>query len=191
MSAGSSFALPAPSTRESTSLPMDIDFAEVFERTAPFVWRALRRLGVREADVPDVCQEVFVVVHRRLADFDGSSALRTWIYGICLRTASQYRRRAPQLREVPDVDAHEQAVLPEQEDSLERRRARDRLDMALQRLDDDKRAVFVLYELEELPMKEVAAALGCPLQTAYSRLHGARREVEEAFRVLSKPRQAR
>lgn len=191
MSAGSSFALPAPSSREGTSLPMDLDFSDVFERTAPFVWRALRRLGVREADVPDVCQEVFVVVHRRLADFDGSSALRTWIYGICLRTASQYRRRAPQLREVPEADAHEQAVLPEQEDSLERRRARDRLDVALQRLDDDKRAVFVLYELEELPMKEVAAALGCPLQTAYSRLHGARREVEEAFRALSKPRQTR
>jgi RNA polymerase sigma-70 factor (ECF subfamily) len=190
MSAGSSFALQAPAG-ESLRSPMDTSFPDVFERTAPFVWRALRRLGVREADVPDVCQEVFVVVHRRLSDFDGSSALRTWIYGICLRTASQYRRRAPQLREVSEDDAREQSVLPDQEDALERRRARDRLDAALQQLDDDKRAVFVLYELEELPMKEVAAVLGCPLQTAYSRLHGARREVEEAFRALSKPRQKR
>jgi RNA polymerase sigma-70 factor (ECF subfamily) len=190
MNAGSSFALEAPA-HESTRVPMEASFPEVFQRTAPFVWRALRRLGVREADVPDVCQEVFVVVHRRLPDFDGSSALRTWIYGICLRTASQYRRRAPQLREVPEDDAREQTVLPDQEDILERRRARDRLDVALGKLSDDKRAVFVLYELEELPMKEVAAVLGCPLQTAYSRLHGARREVEEAFRALSKPRQQR
>jgi RNA polymerase sigma-70 factor (ECF subfamily) len=186
MSAGSTLAMDAPA-RESKRAAVDVGFDGVFERTAPFVWRALRRLGVREADVPDVCQEVFVVVHRRLGDFDGSSALRTWIYGICLRTASQYRRRAPQLREVPETDAREQSVMPEQEESLERRRARDRLDLALQKLDEDKRAVFVLYELEELPMKEVAAALGCPLQTAYSRLHGARREVEEAFRALSKP----
>ena len=190
MNAGSSVAFHTP-TSESMRSPMDTSFPDVFERTAPFVWRALRRLGVREADVPDVCQEVFVVVHRRLGDFDGSSALRTWIYGICLRTASQYRRRAPQLREVSEEDAREQAVLPDQEDVLERRRARDRLDAALLTLDEDKRAVFVLYELEELPMKEVAAVLGCPLQTAYSRLHGARREVEEAFRALSKPRQKR
>jgi RNA polymerase sigma-70 factor (ECF subfamily) len=190
MTAGSSFAIQAPAGA-SARPAMAASFPEVFERTAPFVWRALRRLGVREADVPDICQEVFVVVHRRLPDFDGSSALRTWIYGICLRTASQYRRRAPQLREVPEADAREQSVMPDQEDVLERRRARDRLDLALEKLDDDKRAVFVLYELEELPMKEVAAALGCPLQTAYSRLHGARREVEEAFRALAKARHQR
>src|SRR5260221_5531739 len=83
--------------------PSTASFAELFERTAPFVWRMLRRFGVRESDLPDVCQEVFVVVHRRLPDFDrGKASLRTWIYGICLRTASQYRRRAPQLREVSD-----------------------------------------------------------------------------------------
>jgi RNA polymerase sigma-70 factor, ECF subfamily len=190
MTMGSSFAIHAPAGAAAPP-SVDTSFPEVFERTAPFVWRALRRLGVREADVPDICQEVFVVVHRRLPDFDGSSALRTWIYGICLRTASQYRRRAPQLREVPEADAREQSVMADQEDVLERRRARDRLDLALEKLDDDKRAVFVLYELEELPMKEVAAALGCPLQTAYSRLHGARREVEEAFRALAKGRHQR
>src|SRR5262245_17651468 len=95
--------LQAPA-RPSAASAMEVGFPEVYQQTAPFVWRLLRRLGVREADVADMCQEVFVVVHRRLVDFDSSSSLRTWIYGICLRTASQYRRRAPQLREVDEAD---------------------------------------------------------------------------------------
>jgi RNA polymerase sigma-70 factor (ECF subfamily) len=181
MSPGSlTLELPAEGSAAEEDVPA---FDEVFRENVPFVWRTLRRLGVRDADVADVCQEVFVVVHRRLPDFDGRAALRTWIYGICARTASQYRRRAPQLKEIAGTDFERMTVAPEQEESVERKWARRRLDRALSELDDDKRAVFVLYELEELPMKEVAVALGCPLQTAYSRLHAARREVEEAFRT--------
>ena len=63
---------------------------QIFREYAPFVWRGLRRLGVPECDVEDVCQEVFVVVHRKLGDFEGRSSLRTWIYGICARTASAF-----------------------------------------------------------------------------------------------------
>src|SRR5207302_10408961 len=74
--------------------------SEVFRQYAPFVWRALRRLGVPESDVEDVCQEVFVVVHRKLGDFEGRSSLRTWIYGICTRTASDYRRSGRVRREI-------------------------------------------------------------------------------------------
>ena len=157
----------------------------MFERTAPFVWSALKRLGVREADLPDVRQEVFVVIYRRLQDFDkGRSTLRTWIYGICLRTAAQYRRRASQRRETTEQEAREEPLMPEQEDALDRKRAREQLYLALREVRDDDRAVFILYELEELPMKEVAALFGWPLQTAYSRLHRARRQVEKAFRTL-------
>src|SRR5690606_13923988 len=65
---------------------------EIFRAHAPFAWRALRRLGVAEADVDDVCQDVFMVVHRKLDAFEGRSSMRTWIYGICARTASDYRR---------------------------------------------------------------------------------------------------
>jgi RNA polymerase sigma-70 factor, ECF subfamily len=176
-----SLTLSLPS--ESGQLAVDApSFEDVFRADVPFVWRVLRRLGVRDADIADVCQDVFVVVHRRLPDFDGRSAVRTWIYGICVRTASQYRRRAPQLREQPHDEVPETAVPADQESTVERRWARERLDAALARLDDDKRAVFVLYEIEELTMKDVAAALGCPLQTAYSRLHAARKEVEASFR---------
>ncbi len=152
--------------------------AEIFREYAPFVWRGLRRLGVPESDVEDVCQEVFVVVHRKLADFEGRSSLRTWIYGICARTASDYRRSGRVRREVvtdsPPDAPHEGA----QHDTVALRQARATLDRILDELDDDKRSVFVLYEIEELTMAEVAEAIGCPLQTAYSRLHAARKVVE-------------
>jgi RNA polymerase sigma-70 factor (ECF subfamily) len=152
--------------------------AEIFREHASFVWRGLRRLGIPESDVEDVCQEVFVVVHRKLGDFEGRSSLRTWIYGICARTASDYRRSGRVRREVvtdaPPETAHEGG----QHDAVALRQARATLDRILDELDDDKRSVFVLYEIEELTMAEVAEALGCPLQTAYSRLHAARKVVE-------------
>jgi RNA polymerase sigma-70 factor (ECF subfamily) len=157
-------------------------FDQVFREHAPFVWRALQGLGVREADLEDVCQEVFLVVHRKLARFQGRSSMRTWIYGIGLLAASEYRRR-PHLRRELAEEPPEQSMPAQQHEELERRRTLARLDAALGRLDEDKRAVFVLYELEELSMSEVAEAVGCPLQTAYSRLHAARKLIEDAFRA--------
>lgn len=164
--------------------PAREEFRAIFREHAPFVWRALRRLGVAEADVEDVAQEVFLVVHRRLAEFEGRSRMSTWIYGICLRVASDHRRRAHVRRERPTDRPPERVGSAPQPKELEQRQARALLDAALARLDEPKRAVFVLYEIEELPMKEVAEALGCPLQTAYSRLHAARDELREALATL-------
>jgi|HubBroStandDraft_1064217.scaffolds.fasta_scaffold203819_2 RNA polymerase sigma-70 factor (ECF subfamily) len=156
------------------------DTARVFREHAAYVWRVLRRLGVEESDVEDVCQEVFVIVHKKLGTFEGRSSLRTWVYGICLRSAADYRKRSFRRNETvteafPDVpsgsDPHGEAA---------GRQARALLDRIVGELDDEKRAVFVLYEIEELPMSEVAAAIGCPVQTAYSRLHAARAIVEKA-----------
>jgi RNA polymerase sigma-70 factor (ECF subfamily) len=171
-----SFAFESPlSAARTRDIP---SIADVFREHAPFAWRALRRLGIPESDVEDVCQEVFVVVHRKLGEFEGRSSLRTWIYGICARTASDYRRSARVRREIvtdaPPEAAHEGG----QHDAIAMRQARAALDKILDELDDDKRAVFVLYEIEELTMAEVAEALSCPLQTAYSRLHAARKIVE-------------
>lgn len=153
------------------------EFAQLFREHAPYVWRVLRRLGVSEADVEDLCQEVFVVVLRKLDTFEGRSTTRTWIYGICIRSASDYRRRAYKRREVVTDKVPERVVSPDQAREVQRLQARALLDAALDELDEGKRAVFVLYEIEELPMAEVAEAVGCPLQTAYSRLHAARRKV--------------
>jgi RNA polymerase sigma-70 factor (ECF subfamily) len=153
---------------------------EVFDEYAPFVWRTLRHFGVRDADLEDVCQEVFVAVHRKLTSFEGRSSLRTWLYGICMRTASDFRRRAYVRRERAVAEPPPVSVDPDQAVELERAESRKLLERLLDELDEDKRVVFVLYELEELTMKEVADVVGCPLQTAYSRLHAARKIVLEA-----------
>jgi RNA polymerase sigma-70 factor (ECF subfamily) len=176
---------PAASSEPSSGLRLPAappPFERVFEEHAPFAWRALRRLGVPEPDVDDVCQEVFVIVHRRLGDFEGRSALRTWIYGICVRCAAGFRRSARRRRE-DVVDALPEGTMPPpQLEEIGRRRALALLDAALDKLDDDKRAVFVLFEIEEVPMTEVAQAVGCPLQTAYARLYAARKQIEASLR---------
>ena len=160
--------------------------ASVFRDHAAFAWRALRRLGVPDSDVDDVCQEVFVVVHRKLAEFEGRSSVKTWLYGICVRSASDYRRRAPTRREVVTDSVPEAVVDETQHDALVKQQGLRVLDVLLDALDDDKRAVFVLYEIEQLGMAEVAEAVGCPLQTAYSRLHAARKIVEVGAKRMQK-----
>lgn len=182
---------PSPRQSDASSGGEGLTVAGVFHQYAPFAWRILRRLGVAEADADDVCQEVFVTVHRRLAEFEGRSSVRTWVYGICMRTASDYRKRVRARHEVAP-DAHlDLAVAPGQEDDLSLTQARSVLDRILDGLDDDRRAVFVLYEIEELPMTDVCGILGCPLQTAYSRLHSARSEVEKAVARLRAREEAR
>lgn len=148
---------------------------EVFDVHAPFVWRTLRHLGIPERDIEDVCQEVFVTVHRKLEGFEGRSTLKTWLYGICVRTASDHRRRAHVRREQPVSELPIMVSEPNQFDEVARGEIRGTLNAILDELDEDKRTVFVLHEIEELPMKQIAEILGCPLQTAYSRLHAARK----------------
>jgi RNA polymerase sigma-70 factor (ECF subfamily) len=117
---------------------------------------------------------VFVTVHRKLSSFEGRSSLRTWLYGICIRVASEHRRKAYVRHERPASEpAPEQASHsgPGPDSSLEQRLAVQRL---LSVLDEDKRSVVVLYEIEGFSMKEVAEIVECPLQTAYSRLHAGR-----------------
>lgn len=123
-----------------------------------------------------------MAVFRGLEGFEGRSALRTWVYGICVRVASNHRRRAYVRRERSVSEPPEQAQEPDQPRALEEGMGWPTLRRLLDTLDADKRDVFVLYELEELPMREVAEACGCPLQTAYSRLHAARRILLEKYR---------
>jgi RNA polymerase sigma-70 factor (ECF subfamily) len=146
---------------------------QVFDEQARYVYRVLRYFGVRPADLPDVCQDVFITVHRKLDTFEGRSSIRTWLYKICQRAASDYRRRASFRQEIvtdaasPDLDRDEAGIAGRME-------ARSTLAFALDQLDEDKRHVFVLYEIEGMTMREVCDIVGCPLQTAYSRLHAAR-----------------
>jgi len=160
-------------------------FEKVFSEHAPYVFRVLPRLGVGSADVDDVAQEVFLAVHHGLAQFEGRSRVRTWIYGICLRVAGNYRRKAHRRREVRGLDI-ETPVDADQGVALDRAQSRTLLEAALDGLSDPKRQVFVLYEIEELSMAEVAQAADVPLFTAYARLYAARREMRQAIERMAK-----
>ncbi len=158
----------------------------LFTDNVGFVSRTLRHLGVGDADLEDVCQEVFLIAHKRRESFEGRASIKTWLYRICWNTAANHRRShaKTQLRSQPlDV---EPGVAAPQEAQLHRQRARDQLAALLDLLDDDKRAVFVLYEIEQLSMREVSEALGCPLQTGYSRLKAAHKIVKEAASRMRK-----
>ncbi|MFT3925561.1 MAG: RNA polymerase sigma factor [Myxococcales bacterium] len=152
---------------------------ELMAEHAGYVGRMLRRLGVAEADVPDLCQETFLVVHRQLPGFEGRSSLRTWIGGIVTRLASDYRSRAHRRRERHGEELPEVAVDAGQQSWLESREGFQLMDSVLGDLREEQRRVFVLYELENVPMFEVALREDCPVSTAYARLQAARRAVRE------------
>jgi RNA polymerase sigma-70 factor, ECF subfamily len=157
-------------------------FGALFREHAPFVWRLLRRLGASPVDADDLCQEVFLVLHRRFADIDTTRPLRPWIYGVAIRLASEHRRRRRFREEA--CQSFDIGAPASQDEELERRQARGLLHDAIARLEDAKRAIFVLHELEELTMTEIAETVSCPVQTAYSRLHAARKEVRAFFARL-------
>ncbi|MDP3278222.1 MAG: RNA polymerase sigma factor [Deltaproteobacteria bacterium] len=168
-------------------MTVSLDVRVVFEAHFAFVWRSLRRLGVRESDVDDAAQEVFVIVYRKRDEFEGRARLTTWLYGICFRVASDYQRRAHVRREVvtdevPEASA--EGLVPDGELAVEMRQARTLLDEALDTLDVDKRAVFVLYELDELPVDEIAARVSVPAATVYSRLKAARIAFDRAVQRI-------
>jgi RNA polymerase sigma-70 factor (ECF subfamily) len=156
---------------------------EVHERHADFVWRSLQRLGVRSMDLEDQMQEVFIVAHRRLATFNGASALNTWLFGICLRVAAAHRRRAHVRREQSRSDVEDELELGSGEDpesaAIERETQKE-LDELLASIDLEKRAVFVMFEVEGFTAPEIANVMGTPVGTVYSRLAAARDELAKA-----------
>ena len=160
-----------------------LDFEGLFRTHAPSVMRTLRWLGVAAADVEDVTQDVFVVVHKKLAVYDASRPFRAWLFGIVRRLASDYRRRTRRRKETSgDPTGPGLAAFNPDVAVCEARRDLDRL---LDLLDEDKGVVVVLYELEGLNLAETAALAGCPLQTAHSRLQAARRRLEKGARALT------
>lgn len=159
----------------------DREFGQIYRDNVNYVWRVLGHLGVRSADLEDVAHDVFLVVRRRLCTFEARSSLRTWIYGISVRVASDYRSRAFRKREVLCDELPEMPLLAPQQEELERSELNARLSRLLDGLKPEQREVFVLYEIEELSMKEVALSVGCPLQTAYSRLHAAREQLRTSL----------
>ncbi|MGH7434422.1 MAG: RNA polymerase sigma factor [Polyangiaceae bacterium] len=156
----------------------------LFLMHADYVWNSLRRLGVPEADVEDLTHEVFLQVHARLDDYDPARAAKPWLFAFAFRIASQYRRRAHRRYEThgePDV-ARDPA--PAADERLEADDERRLVLAALDAIDLDRRAVFVLFEIDRVPMDRIAASLGVPVNTAYSRLRVARDEFRAAVRRI-------
>ena len=166
----------------STSPPTDVgvspDFRAVFDAEFGYVCRALRRLGVREADLKDVAQELFVSVHARLGDYDRVRPIRPWLFSFAVRYASNYRRLAR--NQTPDGETKGE---PRTEDSPQIE-ARDLVLRALNRLDFDRRAVVVMHDLEGFAAPDIAVQLGVPLNTVYSRIRLARADFREAVEGL-------
>jgi RNA polymerase sigma-70 factor (ECF subfamily) len=158
-----------------------LDFTAVYDQQFAFVWRSLRRLGVPERLLDDAAQDVFIVVHRRLGEFEGRASIKSWLFAIARRVAHDHRRRVgrkERTEELPEVIADPHTATPAAD--AERNEARRVLHEILASLDDDKREVFVLAELEQMTVPEIAEAIGANLNTVYSRLRAARLGFEQA-----------
>ena len=161
-------------------------FGRFTRNTRRFVWLSLQRLGVRHADLDDLAHDVFVVAHRRLDSFDGSSRLTTWLFGICMRVAANYRRRRQNSSEIPTglSGRNKPATVVPVDELLVLRERRLLAETVLGQLVLGQRAVFVMYEIEALPCAEIAELLGLPIGTVYSRLHAARKQIEKLVSLM-------
>jgi len=150
----------------------------LFDEHGSFVWRTLRYLGVEDGALEDAMQDVFVTAFRRAADFEGRSSMRTWLFGITRRIAFRYRRAASTRRR--HIVADETGVPEGHDDPHARADARRSVNRLVAGLDRDKRAVFVLCELEGMTAAEVAEALTLPIGTVHSRRRAAWQRLERA-----------
>jgi RNA polymerase sigma-70 factor (ECF subfamily) len=158
----------------------ELDFQAVYEQHFDFVWRSLRRLGVSRAAIDDVTQEVFIVVVRRLADYDGRASVRSWLFGITYRSFLGHVRR--ERRRGGHLPLPETLPCPEPGpfDQVRRAEAVRFVEAFLATLDADKRAVFILADLEQMTAPEISVALGVKLNTVYSRLRAGRAAFHQA-----------
>jgi RNA polymerase sigma-70 factor, ECF subfamily len=163
-------------------------FDDVYAAHVGFVWRVLRTFGVPEAQIEDAVQDVFVVVYRRLAEWQGKAAITTWLFAIARRVASSHRRRAGKRTE-PLVDELVDEGPGGGDPFAEASRAQAAATVLaiLEQIAWDQRIVFVLVELEQLSVPEVARMLDLKLNTAYSRLRLARRAFEAAVKARTVP----
>jgi RNA polymerase sigma-70 factor (ECF subfamily) len=165
-------------------------FEDFYRAHFRFVWRALGSMGVRKVDLMDLTQNVFIIVHRQLASFEGRSKVTTWLFTICRLVTRDYQRSAPIRREVV-FDARELARRAGTCDGLSQQlNAQDLshlLELILSRMPEKLRVVFVMFELEELSGDEIARALNVPVGTVRSRLRLAREAVQQSVKVLRKP----
>jgi RNA polymerase sigma-70 factor (ECF subfamily) len=154
------------------------DCFAAFRQEFDYVCRTLRRLGVHENDVEDLLHEVFLVLHRRWKDYDSSRPLRPYLFGIAYRVSAAHQRRRAHEVSSPQLEVEDQGPQPEQ--ALQSEQARALVLQALEQVPLGRRAVVIMYDLDDMPMREVARVLSIPLFTAYSRLRKGRKEFAHA-----------
>jgi RNA polymerase sigma-70 factor, ECF subfamily len=161
-----------------------LGFPQVFEEHFDYVWTALRRLGIHDRDVEDLTHDTFVRVYQRFTRYDPERPVRPWLFGFALRVAADFRRLARNrfeiLTEKDDATDAAPTALERLIDVQDLELAR----AALESLELNRRAVFILHELDGYSMPEIASALELPLGTASSRLRLARGEFQAAARRL-------
>ncbi len=173
-------------SRPVPKLEIDVPtFDAVYTAHVAFVWRVLRTFGVAEAQLEDAVQDVFIVVHRRLPEWEGRAAITTWLFAIARRVASAVRRRKGNERTETMIDDPEGPA--DTFAAMSRAQAAATVMSILDAMDDDKRIVFALVELEQLSIPEVARMLELNLNTAYSRLRLARAAFEAAVKAQVTP----
>lgn len=175
-------------THEGGGIPVTVfesltpeEIAMAYREHAPALWRLLRRLGASKMDVEDLAHETFLVALRSKDRFERRSSLKTWLFGIGVRVVALHRRQRAHRPVVADLEKEQDEMLPH-DDAAERTAARMTIDRLLEDLDEDKRIVFVLFEIVGLSMKEVAETAGIPLKTAYSRLYAGHDQIQAAAR---------
>lgn len=154
-------------------------FTAAYDRDLPWLWNAVRRLGVPQSDLGDVCHDVFVVAWQKRDTYQADKPLRPWLYGIaCGLIANRRARRAEVLSET----APQRVAAETPEQALDAKQTYGRILDSLAALDDEKRQIFVGHDIEGFAMPDLVAALGLPLNTGYSRLRLARQAFEKSFR---------
>jgi RNA polymerase sigma-70 factor, ECF subfamily len=167
---------------------LDASLREIYAQYFTLVWRSLRRLGVHDSELEDAVQDVFLILFRRRAEFERRSSLRTWIYGIALRVAKDYRRATQRRdRRLEAFGSGPVLRAPQPDEEAERREACQALAAALGRLSDDARELIVLVELEQLSVKEAAEALDLHVRACQRRLKKAHQALEDALSRSDQP----
>ncbi len=162
--------------RKEPGVAHGVKVAALYARYFDDVWRWLDALGVQHRDLEDGVHEVFLAVHKALGTFEGRSKISTWLFGITLRVASNLRRKAYTRREILDetLDRREGGGV-DAEEAASREEARSQLHALLETLDEPRRVIFVLYELDGMTGTAISDLLGIPSATVYARLDSARR----------------
>lgn len=172
-------SLASRSVETESMAPVPADFSALYDTYFDFVWTNARRLGVPSAQLDDAVQDVFLAVYRRLPEFRGEASFKTWLFHFVLRVSSTHRRsvKANERRKAPDVTAAQPSA---PETLMAGKQAAELMYRLLDELEESRRELFVLVELEQLSVADAAKALGLNTNTAHSKLRDARRDFDEA-----------